>query len=81
MNDNNINDPISDMMETDITHNDMIYVLPEGDVTVITQEAIIFDNQTAIVRKRKKNNEKKNTIACFSPKEIGFENYLKEIYF
>ena len=72
MNNNDIDSPTSDMMETDIPHNNMIPVLPEGDVTFITQEAITFDNQTAIVWKRKKNNEKKNTVACFTPKELEF---------
>ena len=67
---NNNNNATSDMTETDTARNNVISVVPERDVAVITQDDIAFDDQTAIVRQRKKYNEKKNTVACFYPKEL-----------
>ena len=80
MNNNNTNNPTRNMTDADIPYDNITPVLPKGDVTVMTQDAITFDDQTAIVRQRKKDNEKKNTVACFYPKELEFKNFLKEYY-
>ena len=70
---------------TDNVDNDTRDIVHEGNTTIITQDEnnlqlITFDDQTAIVAKRKKDNEKRNTVICFVPKENEFKNYLDTIY-
>ena len=79
MNNNNVDNHTRDTTEAD-ARNNVISVQPEGNVAVLTQDDITFDDQTAIVRQQKKDNEKANTVACFLPKQIEFKNYLKEYY-
>ena len=64
------------------THDEATAVDDEAEERIITQDkspkrSITFDDQTAMVSKRKKDNEKKNTVTCFAPKEMEFKNYLE----
>ena len=70
---------------TDNVDNITRDIVHERNTTVITQDKnnlqlITFDDQTAIVAKRKKDNEKRNTVICFAPKEKEFKNYLHTLY-
>ena len=52
----------------------------ENHPAVRNEKGMTFVEQTAIVLKRKKDNEKLNTVACFEPKEKEFMNYLEEVF-
>ena len=79
-NDENENPTTNMNNNADIPSNTVASVLPVGETTVITQEPMTFDEQTEIVKKSMKDNEKQNTVACFSPKESEFKKILRELY-
>ena len=52
----------------------------ENHPAVRNEKGMTFVEQTALVLRRKKDNEKLNTVACFEPKEKEFMNYLEEVF-
>ena len=52
----------------------------ENHPAVRNKKDMTFVEQTALVLRRKKDNEKLNTVACFEPKEKEFMNYLEEVF-